>query len=189
MDIRNCPALTGALDLTGCTGLTTLKATGTSLTSVKLADGGRIRQLYLPDTITNLTIKNQQNIQEFTCGRNMTTLVLENTNLDSKAILLESPNVAKLRLRGINWTLTDFELLDFIYENLTGVDDQGYDTEKAVLEGTITMDGVLESVMNTYKSKFIGINFKLINPLQEDSIRTDDGYTITTNDGYALLYT
>ena len=189
LDIRNCPALTGALDLTGCTGLTTLKATGTSLTSVKLADGGRIRQLYLPDTITNLTIKNQQNIQEFTCGRNMTTLVLENTNLDSKAILLESPNVAKLRLRGINWTLTDFELLDFIYENLTGVDDQGYDTEKAVLEGTITMDGVLESVMNTYKSKFIGINFKLINPLQEDTIRTDDGYTITTNDGYALLFT
>ena len=70
--------------------------------------------------------------------------------------LKSSPNVAKLRLTGINWTLQSFDILDFIYENLSGVDEQGLDTEKAILQGTITMDGVLESVMNTYKSKFMG---------------------------------
>ena len=188
LDIRNCPNLDGALDLTGCTGLTTLKAQGTSLSSVKLADGGRIRHLYLPDTITNLTIKNQMNIEDFECGyNNITTLVLENTNLDTQDIFESAPNVAKLRLVGINWTLQSFDLLDFIYENLTGIDEQGYDTEKAVLQGTITMDGVLESVMNTYKSKFMGITFRIINPLDEDAIRTDDGKIITTNTGLAFL--
>jgi uncharacterized protein YjbI with pentapeptide repeats len=188
LDIRNCPNLDGALDLTGCTGLTTLKAQGTSLSSVKLADGGRIRHLYLPNTITNLTIKYQMNIEDFECNStSITTLVLENTNLDSKAILEASPNVSVLRLTGINWTLQDFELLDFIYDNLTGVDEQGIETEKAVLQGTITMDGVLESVMNTYKSKFMGINFRIINALDEDAIRTDDGKIITTNTGVAFL--
>lgn len=188
LDIRNCPQLSGALDLSGCIGLTTLKATGTSLASVKLADGGRIRHLYLPDTITNLTIKNQMNIEYFECGYNeINTLVLENTNLDSLNILQSSPNVAKLRLTGINWTLQSFDILDFIYENLSGVDEQGLDTEKAILQGTITMDGVLESVMNTYKSKFMGITFRIINPLDEDAIRTDDGKIITTNTGVAFL--
>ena len=185
--IRNCTSLTGALDVSGCTNLRELYAEGTALNSVKLADAGVIRILHLPDTITNLTMKNQQNIEDFSCGYAMTTLVIENCNINSLSILNNStPN--KVRITGIDWSLEDFSLLDRVY-NLSGVDENGYNLEHGVIAGTIRMSGVKESIVNEYKNKFVGINFVVDNYAEEDVIRTDGGVVVTTNDGKALLMT
>ena len=40
----------------------TVLAEGTSTTAVNLANGSRIRILHLPETITNLTLRNQFNL-------------------------------------------------------------------------------------------------------------------------------
>ncbi len=187
LDIRNCPSLTGALDVSGCTNIKKIHATGTGLSSVKLADAGSITHLELPSTITNLTVKNQNSITNFTCGTGITTLVLENTNLDSLALFNANP-VTKVRLIGVDWTLQDFTVLDTIYD-LLGSDENGNNTPHGVISGTIRMSGVKESVANRYKQKFVGINFVITNPAAEDYICTDFGEVITTNDGKALLYT
>lgn len=187
LDIRNCSSLSGALDVSGCTNLRELYAEGTALNSVKLAEAGTIKILHLPDTISNLTMKNQNSIEDFSCGYAMTTLVIENCNIDSLSILNNSsPN--KVRITGIDWSLEDFSLLDRVY-NLTGVDENGYNIEHGVIAGTIRMSNVKESVINEYKKKFVGINFVVDNYADEDVIRTDGGIVVTTNDGKALLMT
>lgn len=188
LDIRNCPNLTGALDISGCSNIKEIYATGTSLTSVKLAEAGSTTDLMLPDTITNLTIKNQNSIQNFSCGNNMTTLVLENANLDSKSIFESCTKLTKLRLTGIDWTLEDFSLLDRAYD-LIGQDEAGYNTQHGVLAGTIRMSTAKESIVNTYKKKFIGLNFIVDTYEDEDMLMTDFGEAITTNKGEVILLT
>ena len=187
LDVRNCPNLSGALDVSGCTNIKKIHATGTGLTSVKLANAGSITHLELPDTITNLTIRNQNSITNFTCGNNVSTLILENTNLDARALLAANP-VTKVRITGIDWTLTDFTLLDTIY-NMIGSDENGNNLPHGVLAGTIRMSNVKESIVNEYKKKFVGIDFIVDVYADEDYICTDFGEVITTNDGKALLYT
>lgn len=186
LDIRNCPNLTGALDISGCTNIKKIHATGTGLTSVKLANAGSITHLELPDTITNLTVKNQNSITNFTCGSNISTLILENTNLDT-ADLLDSNPVTKVRIIGIDWTLEDFTLLDDIY-NLLGSDENGNNLPHGVLGGIVRMSNVKESVVNEYKKKFVGLEFIVDTYADEDYICTDFGEVITTNDDKALLY-
>lgn len=187
IDIRNCPNLSGALDLSGCTNLQILKATGTSLTSVKLAEAGNITVLSLPNTITNLTVKNQNSISTFTCGSNISTLILENTNLDAKALFLANP-VTKVRLIGIDWTLTSLDILDDIYA-LIGSDENGNNTAHGVIAGTIRMEHAKESVINEYAAKFVGLNFIIDSYDDENYIATDFGEAITTHDNKVLLYT
>lgn len=187
LDIRNCPSLTGALDVSGCTNIKKIHATGTGLSSVKLAEAGAITHLELPTTITNLTVKNQNNITNFVCGSSITTLVLENTNLDSLSIFNNNA-ITKVRLIGVDWTLSDFTVLDAIY-NMLGSDENGNNLPHGVISGTIRMTGVKESVANKYKQKFVGLDFVITNPAAEDYICTDFGEIITTNDGKALLYT
>ena len=187
LDIRNCPELTGALDISGCTNIKVIKATGTALTSVKLANAGSITDLLLPDTITNLTVKNQNDIENFTCGTSITTLILENTNLDAKTIFNGNP-VTKVRITGIDWTLTDFDILDDIYA-LIGSDENGNNLPHGVLAGTIRMASAKESIINEYKKKFVGVNFIIGSYIDEDYICTDFGEAITTHDNKALLYT
>ena len=187
LDIRNCPNLSGALDISGCTNIKTILATGTSLTSVKLADAGSITTLSLPTTITNLTVKNQNSIATFTCGNNISTLVLENTNLDAKTIFLANP-VTKVRIIGIDWTLTNFDILDNIY-SLIGSDENGNNTPHGIIAGTIRMESAKESIVNEYKKKFVGLEFIISSYENENYIATDFGEAITTNDGKVLLYT
>ena len=82
---------------------------------------------------------------------------------------------------GITHTLTG------VYVILTGVDENGYNTDHGIIAGTIRMSNVKESIVNEYKKKFVGINFVVDNYAQEDAIRTNTGVTITTDDGKVLL--
>ena len=180
LDVRNCPNLTQAIDVSGCSNIEIVKATGTSTTAVTLPNGGNLQTLELPATITNLTIKNQSNISTFSVAgyTNISTLVLENTNLNSKTIFEACTNVAKVRLIGINWELNDTDLLDELYA-LQGVDENGYTTAHAVVTGTITLHGQYSSTtLNGYYEKFPNITFVLdsqyyatltINPTPSDA--------------------
>lgn len=118
----------------------------------------------------------------------MTTLVIENSNLNSKAIFENCDNVSKVRLVGVDWTLEDFTLLDRIY-TLVGQDENGYNTEHGIIAGIIRMTSAKESVVNEYKKKFVGLDFVVDTYLEEDLLRTDFGEAITTDKGEALLLT
>ena len=191
LDVRNCPNLVAPIDVSGCTNIETIKATGTSTTAVTLPNGGNLQTLELPDTITNLTIKNQNNISTLTCESfaSVTTLVLENTNADSQSIYEDCENVERVRLVGVEWELNNTDLLDSVYAK-TGIDALGYNTDHGVLTGTVILHGqYTEETLDAYYAKFPNVNFVLdseyyatitINPTPSDAIVVINGKTRTT---------
>ena len=75
LDARNCVNLgtgtTVAPDLSQCTNIEEIYFTGTKIKGITLSDGGTIKTLHLPGTLTSLTIKNQPLLED---------LYIENTN-------------------------------------------------------------------------------------------------------------
>ena len=145
IDVRNCPSLTQVIDLSGCKGIEEVYATGTSTTAVKVPNGGNLKKLHLPNTITNLTLLNQPFINEFVCGdfSKINTLRIENTPVDTLSIVEASiDKLERVRLLGIDWALEDSTLLEQLMTR-KGLNENGIDTDKAVLTGKVHINGVL----------------------------------------------
>jgi len=142
LDIRNCPNLTEALDLSGCENIKTVYAGGTGLVSVTLAEGGNLETLQLPDTITNLTLKNQPLLKNLSLAgmSNISTLVVENCH-DSvydivTTIIRTSNNLQRLRLINVNWSLENKSLL-YDLMSCGGIDENNNNIDKAIITGTV----------------------------------------------------
>lgn len=191
LDVRNCPNLVAPIDVSGCTNIETVKATGTSTTAVNLPNGGNLQTLELPATITNLTVKNQSNISTFSVAgyTNITTLVLENTNLNSKTIYEACTNIERVRLINVNWELNNTDLLDDIYSK-GGIDASGYNTEHGIVTGNVILHGqYTEQELDALYAEFPNINFTLdseyyatytITPTPSDAIVVINGKTRTS---------
>ena len=69
IDLRNCTALgtgsTKTLDLSGCPDIKQVYLDGTQLTGLTLPNGGTLDKLHIPNSINNLSIRNQPVISEF----------------------------------------------------------------------------------------------------------------------------
>jgi hypothetical protein len=68
IDARNCINLgtgaTTAPDLRQCVNIEEIYFTGTQIKGIVLPDGGNIKKLHLPETLTSLTIRNQPLLNE-----------------------------------------------------------------------------------------------------------------------------
>jgi N-acetylneuraminic acid mutarotase len=145
LDVSNCPSLTQAIDASDCTNIEEIYATGTSATAVKVPNGGNLKVLHLPNTITNLTILNQPFITEFVCGdfNKLNTLRLENTSIDTLSIVQQAINsLERVRLTNVNWTLNDTSLLEKLM-TLKGLNEKGENTDKSILTGNVYFNGVI----------------------------------------------
>ena len=143
LNVMNCNKLTQPIDVSGCENIEEIYAQGTSVTSVKLPTAGRLSQLYLPDTITSLTIRNQTLTQdgfELAGINNLSTVYIENTNgvdsatLINKCLLGSSPVLERVRLIGVDWRLNSLDTLVRLAK-LKGLDVNGMSTDKAVITG------------------------------------------------------
>ncbi|KAA5403158.1 CotH kinase family protein [Bacteroides cellulosilyticus] len=143
LNVMNCNKLTQPIDVSGCENIEEIYAQGTSVTSVKLPTAGRLSQLYLPDTITSLTIRNQTLTQdgfELAGINNLSTIYIENTNgvdsatLINKCLLGSSPVLERVRLIGVDWRLNSLDTLVRLAK-LKGLDVNGMSTDKAVITG------------------------------------------------------
>lgn len=148
VDIRNCPNLTGIIDFSHCENLETIRMEGTSVTGVNLADGGMVANLYLPDTVTNLTLKNLPHLTTFDLNdyTNLTTLWLENiddTVVDGLDIVQNSmAEGGRVRITGINKTFDnddDFTALMTKMMAMRGIDSSGNNLADAYLVGEVTV--------------------------------------------------
>ena len=139
LDVRNCPRLESPLALTGCPNIEEIYATGTSITGIDLVDGGILRIAKLPATITNLTLKNQLYIEEFTLTgyENIKTLHLENCpGIDTWALLNAATSLERLRLTGVDWDFDDAAtLMELATRGLGGINEYGYNTEDPHISG------------------------------------------------------
>ena len=149
LDVRNCPSLTQTIDASGCTNIEEIYATGTSATAVKVPNGGNLKTLHLPNTITNLTILNQPFITEFVCWdySKINTLRIENTLINTLTIVQEAINsLERVRLTNVNWTLENSSVLEKLM-TLKGLNETGGNTDKPVLTGKIHINGKVSSYL------------------------------------------
>lgn len=145
VDARHCTALAGTVDLSGARNVEHVRLAGTAVTAVTLPVGGILKELELPDTVTNLTIRDQPSVSAFSVENddysNVTTLRVENsTTIPVADILADMPESSRVRLVGIDLTVSSTDdvddLLD-ILDTMTGLDEQGRNVPKAVVSGTI----------------------------------------------------
>ena len=143
LDVRNCSKLTMPVDASGCTNIEHVYLDGTAVTGVNLPDGGILKTLHLPATVTNLTILNQKNLTDFVLPSyaNISTLRIENTPIvDTLAALGAIAANSRVRLVGVDWTMESptevLALMDKL-DTFRGLDEFGNNQDRAVVSGVI----------------------------------------------------
>jgi hypothetical protein len=121
---------------------------GTATTGVTLPNGGILKVLHLPSTVTNLTILNQKNLTEFVLPSyaNVSTLRIENTpNVDVISIVSAMAENGRVRWIGFDWEVDSIDDLYTFFEKIDtcrGLDEQGNNIDKAVLSGRLRVDTI-----------------------------------------------
>lgn len=152
LDIKNCPNLTGSINLAACGNLINLYAQGTIITSVALANHGKIKHVYLPETINTLSFKNLKDLTDLNVAsyKNLETLVCEDSVVDSLRIIKTVIDTIKtVSIRGINWSLDNTDILNKLAK-CAGIDDNGYNTEQSVLTGTVHVPVIRQEELKLY---------------------------------------
>ena len=162
LDVRNCPNLTQSVDISGCTNIEEVYFDGSSITGLKLPNGGILKKLHLPGTMANLTLLNQTALTEFVMPSyaNVTTLRLENNSslIDPLAILAEIPANSRVRIIGFDKDMTNSELSAFLdkLDTMRGLDESGNNTDMAQVSGRIYVPQI--SAVNVSKAaKYVGL--------------------------------
>ena len=176
VDIRNCPNLTSNIDFSHCENLKTIHLEGTSVTGVNLADGGAVESLYLPDTVTNLTLKNLPHLTTFELddASNLTTLWLENIDdsiVDGLDVVANSmAEGGRVRITGINKTFDsddDFTTLMTKMMTMRGIDSSGNNLADAYLEGEVTVGEIDRTIYdNMSRWPYLTVHYTTIGKYQ-----------------------
>lgn len=146
INICNCTNVTDPLALANCPNIQEIYATGSRITGVELPSSGYLKKVYLPSTLTNLTVTNQQYIQEFELEGydNLTTLRIENSvGIPVEDIMLNAPNLNRIRLLDVSWHAESEAALSQTiakFKSCLGLDANGNNTDKAVVTGRVTID-------------------------------------------------
>lgn len=168
LDVRNCPNLTQTVDLRGCSNIEEVYFDGTSITAAQLPNGGILRVLHLPDTVTNLTLRNQQNITDFTLNDYslISTLRLENCGdlMDEAVDIVNDMQTGNIRLVGIDWDFddgSDFKTTFNKIDTCGGIDDTdiGFPTAVAQLQGAVHTPMASSAYFNTLQSRYPYVTF------------------------------
>ena len=164
LDVRNCTALTQTVDASGCTNIEEVYFDGTNVAGVTLPNGGILKKLHLPASITDLTLRNQTKLEEFQLAgaANITTLRLENVPsiVDGWTILHQIPDNSRVRMIGFDWTQDSAEdvlsLYDYL-DTMRGLDENGNNVDKAQMSGTIRIDSLTGSQLAEMQSRYPSI--------------------------------
>ena len=145
LDIRNVVGLKG--DLSAVTQIPSLKylyAQGTNCSSVKFANNGLLREAYLPASLTTLECKNLFFLEklEIESYENLVDLVIENCDLNTQAIVEASNKLKTVRINNIDWTLTNANTLERLYNCLSFNEDGSHNNE-VMLTGKINIKGTI----------------------------------------------
>ena len=125
--IQNSPNLTSPIDMSDCLSLKEAYFEGSSITGVKVQNGGIIEVLHLPNTVANVELLNLSHLRDFTIGgtgtqySHITTLHVENVDesvVPTLDIIRGMPNGARILLRGVRWNMASLEDVETLYAKL-----------------------------------------------------------------------
>lgn len=163
VDARNCSGLgtdeQKTVDMSNCSIIEEVYFDGTSVQGVTLPNGGVLRILHLPATVTNLTLLNQKNITDLTVAgySNISTLRIENSSVDSKGILNSISSASRVRLIGFYWECTNAAEIESILDKLDtmrGLDETGGNVDKAQVSGEIHTSSLTGAQIASYNARY-----------------------------------
>lgn len=197
VDVRNCSGLGDTslqghtqttVDLSGCSILEEVYFQGTKVQGITLPNGGVLKVLHLPSTITNLTILNQTALTDLSVPSysNISTLRLENIPIvDTKMVINNIPANTRVRLIGFTWEVTDAEEIEAILDRLDtmrGLDESGGNMDKAQVSGTIKVATLAGSQIASYKERYPYITIDAESVSSTVTYKTYDGSSIITTE-------
>lgn len=199
LDVRNCPNLKQAVDVSGCSNIERLYFEGTAVTGVQLPNGGILKTLHLPETVTNLTIRNQTGITDFVIGGydNISTLRLENVSevFDLWEILHSIPAGARVRVTGLERSFEDAaDILAFydLLDTMRGLDENGNNTDKAQISGIFTVAELTNDELAEMRERYPNIRIQYEHTHSNVYFYDDSGNTllktVTVYDGEDAAY-
>lgn len=165
LDVRNCPNLgrgdMKSVDISGCKNIENVYFDGTAITGAELPVGGILKKLHLPATVTNLTIRDQPSITEFSIPSysSISTLWLDNVSsaVDEKAILRAIPASSRVRVMNFYWEVTGAseisELFD-ILDTMRGLDEHGGNMDTAQLGGTVHTESLTGAEVADFNARY-----------------------------------
>mgnify|MGYP000882482666 CR=1 FL=1 len=159
LNLQNVPNLKKSISLTGCTNLEEFYAGGSGITGVAFAKGGKIRKAELP-AIASLSAKNLNYLTDLkiTDYKNITTLTVEKCpTIDLTDMLAKCTNLNRVRLTGVNLELDDTSLLDRLLK-MTGLDENGYNTDHSVVEGSVHVPIMRERQLAEFTAQWPDLN-------------------------------
>lgn len=173
LDARNCPALgtdeQKTLDLSGCSNIEEIYLTGTSLKGVSIPDGGVLKKLHLPDTLTSLSICNQPELREVVLNNpaNITTLRLENVDeiFPAQRVFDSMAAGGRVRIIGTTMTLVGVNAANAFFNKLDtmrGLDEKGNNVDDAQISGYIQVTSDCEPYIAGWKAKYPSITFDIM---------------------------
>ena len=189
IDARNCINLgTGdqkSIDISHCSNIEEVYFDGTKIQGIQLPNGGVLRKLHLPATVTNLTILNQRNLTEFVLPsyENISSLRLEDNSsvIDTKTILGLIPDNTRVRIIGFHWECADSDEIDGIIATLNkmrGLDEQGNNMDTAQVSGTIHTTSLTGERLAYYKENYPYLNVTADHTTSVITFKTWDGSSV-----------
>lgn len=166
------PNLQTSVNASNCTSLEEVYFEASGISEIQLPDGGILKTLHLPDTITRLEIQNQTHITDFEVSsvsnnanvyRNISALLINNVSpvvygeLDdmisqmaplSRVRLLNTPLHFEGQTASECWE--GFEAFVESLSGMRGMDASGNTTDKAVVTGDVLLDRVVPSTFFTF---------------------------------------
>ena len=145
LDVRNCPNLKQPIDVSNCINIEEIYFDGTAITGINLPVGGILKKLHLPNTLTNLTIRNQKMLNDLQIAgtENIQSLWLENIPkevINAQELIMQMPTNAEIRLIGFEDTLESVDEIYALYnllDTMKGITAAGEYAEKAQVNGKI----------------------------------------------------
>ena len=178
LNVENVSGLTQALNLSALNNLRELYAHGTNASGVTFANGGAIQIAELP-AITAMSAKNLAYLTDLdvTSYDKLTTLTIENcSTIDIVNIFELASNLNRVRITGIDWTLTDSSLLDRIYA-MSGIDKNGYNVTQSVLAGKVHVPIVRQQQLTNYNNAWNDLEITYDTMIEQFAVTfvNDDG--------------
>lgn len=160
LNVENCTNLSKAINVENCFNLETIKAKGSALPTITFPIGGHLKELYLPDTFSNLTLRNQHMIEVFDLStyENLTSIWIDDTpGLPIEDIILGAPKLNRVRLVNLTWQVSSEQKLKEIFEKLKtcgGLDASGKNTDQAVVTGYVEIDSISDEFLEELNEYF-----------------------------------
>jgi hypothetical protein len=182
LNLQNVPNLKKSISLAGCVNLIDFYAGGSGITGVAFAKGGKIEKAELP-AIASLTAQNLNHLTNLKIDgyENLTTLVVESCpTIDLKAMLEKCTGLNRVRLTGLDWECEDTALLDRLY-TMTGLDENGYNTEHSVLEGKVHVPIMREKKLAEFNAQWPDLKISyntLVEQFTWTFVNDDDEHTV-----------